>query len=57
MLKSARDTDSAGWSGEADQSSSSVMDMAEQHLADLMGSQGVLGIARMVVTQLGSKNE
>ena len=55
MLKSARETDSGGWSGEADQSSSSILDMAEQHLADLMGSQGALGIARMVVTELGKK--
>jgi flagellar protein FlgJ len=55
MLKSARDTDSGGWSGEADQSSSSIMDMAEQHLAELLGSQGSLGIARMVISQLGPK--
>jgi Rod binding domain-containing protein len=55
MLKSARETDSGGWSGDADQSSSSMMDMAEQNLADLMGSQGALGIARMVVSELGKK--
>ena len=53
MLKSARDTDTGGWSGEADQSGSSIMDMAEQHLSDLLGSQGALGIARMVVEQVG----
>ena len=56
MLKSARDADSGGWSGESDQSTSSIMDMAEQHLAEMLGSQGSLGIARMVVAQLG-KNE
>ena len=56
MLKSARQTDEGGWSGDADQSSSSILDMAEQHLADLMGSQGALGIARMVVTELGKKD-
>ena len=55
MLKSARDTDSGGWSGEADQSTSSIMDMAEQQLADLLGSQGSLGLARMVVKQLSPK--
>jgi peptidoglycan hydrolase FlgJ len=55
MLKSARKTDSGGWTGEADQSSSSMMDMAEQHLADLLGSQGGLGLARMIVSQLGEK--
>jgi len=55
MLKSARDSDSGGWSGEADQSTSAIMDMAEQHLAELLGSQGSLGLARMVVDQLGKK--
>ena len=55
MLKSARKTDSGGWTGEADQSSSSMMDMAEQQLADLLGSQGGLGLARMIVSQLGEK--
>jgi len=53
MLKSARQADSGGWTGEADQASSSIMDMAEQHLAELLGSQGSLGLARMVVKQLG----
>ena len=56
MLKSARKTDSGGWSGEADQSTSSMMDMAEQQLADMLGAQGGLGIAQMVVTQLGPKS-
>lgn len=55
MLKSARNTDSGGWSGEVDQSTSSIMDMAEQHLAELLGSQGGLGLARMVVKQLSPK--
>lgn len=55
MLKSARQADAGGWSGEADQSGSSIMDMAEQHLAELLGSQGSLGLARMVVSQLTPK--
>ena len=53
MLKSARDADSGGWSGEADQSSSAILDMAEQHFAELLGAQGSLGLARMVVKQIG----
>src|SRR5690242_6366995 len=56
MLKSARKTDSGGWSGESDQAASSMMDMAEQQLADMLGAQGGLGIAQMVVTQLGPKS-
>ena len=55
MLKSARQSDSGGWTGEQDQSSSSIMDMAEQHLGELLGSQGSFGLARMVVSQLGDK--
>jgi len=55
MLKSARQSDSGGWSREEDQSSSSIMDMAEQQLAELLGSNGALGIARMVVSQVGRK--
>jgi flagellar protein FlgJ len=55
MLKSARKTDSGGWSGDADESTSSLMDMGEQALADALGSQGGLGLAQMVVTQLGPK--
>ena len=56
MLKSARKTDAGGWSGEADESTSSLMDMAEQQLADMLGAQGGLGIAQMVVMQLGPKS-
>jgi flagellar protein FlgJ len=52
ILKSARKTDSGGWSGESDQSPSSIMDMAEQQLADMLGAQGGLGIAQMVVKRL-----
>ena len=52
MLKSARETDSGGWTGETDQAGSSILDMAEQHLAELLGAQGSLGLARMVVQQL-----
>lgn len=55
MLKSARQSDSGGWTGEQDQSTSSIMDMAEQHLGELLGSQGSFGLARMVVSQLGDK--
>jgi Rod binding domain-containing protein len=55
MLKSARKTDAAGWSGEADASSTAIMEMGEQQLADMLGSQGGLGLAQMIVSQLGPK--
>ncbi|HTM49386.1 MAG TPA: hypothetical protein VL285_11910 [Bryobacteraceae bacterium] len=50
MLKSARETDGGG---EADQTGAAVLDIADQHLAEMLGSQGALGIARMVVEKLG----
>jgi Rod binding domain-containing protein len=53
MLKSARETDSGGWTGETDPAGSAIHDLAEQHLAELLGSQGSLGLARMVVKQIG----
>jgi len=53
MLKSARATDGGGWTGESDAAGSATLDLAEQHLAELLGSQGGLGLARMVVKQLG----
>ncbi len=31
------------------------MDMAEQQVADMLGAQGGLGLAKMVMTQLGPK--
>ena len=55
MLKSARKTDAGGWTGEQDASGSTMMDMAEQQLADSLGAQGGLGLAKMVMTQLGPK--
>jgi len=53
MLKSARKADSGGWTGEADEAGSTMMDMAEQQLADAMGAQGGFGLADMVMKQLG----
>ena len=55
MLKSARKTDSGGWTVDSDQASSSMMDMAEQQLADMLGAQGGLGLANLVMSQLGPK--
>ena len=55
MLKSARKTDAGGWSGEQDESDSTMMEMGEQQLADTLGAQGGLGLAKMVMTQLGPK--
>ena len=55
MLKSARNTDSGGSDGEKRPADRPTLDLAEQHLAELLGSQGGLGLARMVVKQLSPK--
>jgi Rod binding domain-containing protein len=55
MLKSARQSDSGGWSGETDPATSSIMDMAEQSLAEMLGAQGGFGLAKMVVSKVGAK--
>src|SRR5262249_8276820 len=56
MLKSARESGSmSGLGGEEDQAAGSMFDMAEQHLAALIASQGVLGRARMMEKPLLGK--
>ena len=59
LMKSAR-ADSSGWlsDGDEDQAGSTATDMAEEHFAKALASQGGLGLARMVVSGLetGSKS-
>jgi len=55
MLKSARKADSGGWTGEADEAGSTMMELAEQQLADALGAQGGLGLANLVINELGDK--
>jgi flagellar protein FlgJ len=54
MLKDMRTASGSGWLGTGeDDSSACMMDLAEEHLAQVLAQQGGLGIARMVVQNLG----
>jgi Rod binding domain-containing protein len=49
MLRHARQAGDGGWMGTGeDQSSSTMMEMAEESLARMMASQGCLGLAGMM---------
>jgi Rod binding domain-containing protein len=50
LLKAARQSASEG-SGE-DQTAASLLDMADEHFAELIASRGGLGLARMVTERL-----
>jgi Rod binding domain-containing protein len=53
LLKSMREAGSSGWLGTGeDQTSESLLELAEQQLAQLMAAQGGLGLARLVVQGL-----
>jgi Rod binding domain-containing protein len=53
MLKSMHEAGEGGWLGTGeDQAGSSMMEMAEEHLAQVLASQGGLGLARMVAQGL-----
>lgn len=57
MLKSARESSGSGWTGKSeDNSSESVMEMSEQHLAQVLASQGGLGLAKMIVDGLNQQS-
>lgn len=50
LLKTARQSASEG--SEQDQSAASLLDMADEHFADLIAAHGGLGLARMVTDRL-----
>ncbi len=53
MLRSMREAASGGWLGTGgDQTASSMMEIAEEHLARAMAEQGGIGLANMVVEGL-----
>jgi len=57
MLKSARESCSGGWSGEEEESGSTMIEIAEQQLARLMAAKGGVGLAKLVVSGLaGSRS-
>jgi Rod binding domain-containing protein len=49
MLKGAHDESSGGWLGTGDdQAGSSMVELAEEHLAQVMASRGGLGLAGLI---------
>jgi Rod binding domain-containing protein len=53
LLKSARESGSGDWTGEKGGPMSSMQAMAEQNLAQTLSSQGGLGLATLILSQLG----
>jgi Rod binding domain-containing protein len=53
LLKSMREAGSGGWLGTGDdQAGATMMELAEEHLARVLASQGGLGLANLVVEGL-----
>ncbi len=56
MLKTMRQAGDGGWLGTGDdQAGATMMEVAEEHLARVLASQGGLGLANMVVEGLERK--
>ncbi|HEX8984046.1 MAG TPA: hypothetical protein VF767_01390 [Bryobacteraceae bacterium] len=57
MLKDMRASSGSGWmgAGEEDQSSSCMLDLAEEHLSQTLASQGGLGLAKMMIAGVGKR--
>ena len=50
MLKNMRESGSGGWlDGGEDEAGSSMLEIAEEHLAEVLAAQGGLGLANLVV--------
>jgi Rod binding domain-containing protein len=54
MLKTARES-AAGGLGEGDQAGAAMMEIAEEHLAKEMTRNGGVGLARLILAQMGSQ--
>jgi Rod binding domain-containing protein len=53
MLKSMREAGESGWLGTGDdQSGACMMELAEEHLSQVLAAQGGLGLANLVVKGL-----
>lgn len=55
LLKSARESGSGEWTGEKDGPLSSLQEIAEQNLAEVLASQGGFGLADMIVSQIETR--
>lgn len=56
MMKSARESSSGGWGGESeDKAGGSMLDLAEQQMAQLLAAGGGLGLAKLVIQGISVK--
>jgi Rod binding domain-containing protein len=54
VLKAARQSSNGGWLGEGDdQAGSTMLEVAEEHLARALAASGGLGLGKMILRQLG----
>ncbi len=59
MMKSVRESSESGWLGSSgdDSSTTSAVEMAEQHFAKALAQGGGLGLAKMVEQSVGQQDE
>lgn len=57
LLKSVRESGSGDWTGERNGPMSSIQEIAEQSLAEVLASQGGLGLAALVVARMETQRE
>jgi len=54
MLRAARSSSGGGWLGSGDdQAGQSMVELGEEHLAQLLAARGGLGLARLITESLG----
>lgn len=57
MLKIVRESAEQGGLGESDGSTSSIMEMAEEQMSRQMTANGGLGLAKLITSQLGKRDQ
>ena len=56
MLKSVRESSTSGW-GNSDQAGGVALDLAEQHVSQLIAANGGLGLARLISSGLEAQQK
>lgn len=56
MLTSVRESSTSGW-GNSDQAGNGALEMADQHIAQLIASNGGLGLARLISAGLETQHQ
>ena len=55
LLRSVREAGGENWTGAEDKASESLMEMAEQQLAQVLASRGGMGLGRLIARDLGTR--